>query len=324
MKTMKKITVLGMALFLIMGLCGCKKAMMQIDDNGVVTEIEVSVPETVEEILADAEIVLKDGDEISPSLETEISDAEKIVISRKHTVSLTIDGGTKEVTMAGGTIRDLLKKEGITLGEKQHVNYDLDEYLKEGMEVKIVNQFSVEVQCDGKTQNLDTEAATVGDVLTELEITLGEDDRVAPALTESVTDGMQITVKRITFETLTETETIEYETAYEDDSSMAKGKEEVRTEGENGEKEITYKVTYVDGVEKSREVSGETVTKEPVNKVVKVGTKENSVPVPTPESTPASTERSVVSKKAFYDCDGSGHGYYEITYSDGSVEYEEF
>ena len=70
--------------------------------------------------------------------------------------------------MAGGTIRDLLEQEGVTLGEKQRVNYDLDEYLTEGMEVKIANQFNVEVQCDGQTHNFDTESATVSDVLTEL------------------------------------------------------------------------------------------------------------------------------------------------------------
>lgn len=31
-----------------------------------------------------------------------------------------------------------------------------------------------------------------------------------------------------------------------------------------------------------------------------------------------------VSRQAYDDCDGSGHGYYEITYSDGSVRYEEY
>ena len=34
--------------------------------------------------------------------------------------------------------------------------------------------------------------------------------------------------------------------------------------------------------------------------------------------------KTVVSKTPVYNCDGSGHGYYEITYSDGSTEYEEF
>ena len=31
-----------------------------------------------------------------------------------------------------------------------------------------------------------------------------------------------------------------------------------------------------------------------------------------------------VSRQPYDDCDGSGHGYYEITYSDGSVSYEEY
>ena len=44
------------------------------------------------------------------------------------------------------------------------------------------------------------------------------------------------------------------------------------------------------------------------------------------QTTAAATKaaKSVVSKTPFYDCDGSGHGYYEIVYSDGSKGYEEF
>ncbi len=316
MKTMKRMMILGTAVFLLLGLCACGKATVQVNDGGMITEIETSVPRTVEKILEDAEIVLNDGDEVSPTLDTKISEAQEIVISRKNTVNLTVGGETKEVVMVGGKVSDLLKQEGITLGEKQHVNYDLDEYLKDGMDVKISYSFSIEVQCDGETNACETEAETVGDVLAELKITLGEDDRVTPAATEKVTEGMKIVVNRVTFDTVAETEEIAYETSYENDSSMAKGQEQVSTKGENGEKEVTYQVTYVDGVEESREATGETVTKEPVNEVVKVGTKE--------ESSSGGSGRTVVSKKQFDDCDGSGHGYYEITYSDGSVEYEEY
>lgn len=316
MKMIKRMAVLGIAVFLMLGLCACGKATVQINDGGMVTELEVSTPSTVEKILEEAEIAWKDGDEVSPALDTKITEAGEIVISRKNTVKLTADGETREVVMVGGTISDLLKQEGITLGEKQHVNYELDEYLKDGMEVKISYSYSIEVACDGETYARETEAETVGDVLAELNITLGEEDRITPAVTEAVTEGMKIVVNRVTFDTVVETEAIEYETVYEDDSSMFKGQEEVSRNGENGEKQVTYQVTYVDGEEESRETAEETVTKEPVNKVVRVGTQE--------ESSPSSSERSVVSKKAFYDCNGSGHGYYEITYSDGSVEYEEF
>lgn len=316
MKIIKKILTSGLAVFFLMGLCACGKVTVQINDGGVVTELEVSSSKTVEQALEEGEIALNEGDEVSPASDTKVSEAQEIVISRKNTVSLSMDGKTREVEMVGGTVGDLLEQEKITLGEKQHVNYALDEYLTDGMEIKVSYSFSIEVQCDGKTYGQDMEAETVGDVLKELNITPGKDDRVTPAVTEAVTEGMKIVVNRVTFDTVVETEETEYETVYEDDSSMAKGQEEVSVKGENGEKEVTYKVTYVDGVEESREVVSETVTKEPINKVVKVGTKESS--------SSGGSGREIVSKKAFYDCDGSGHGYYEITYSDGSVEYEEF
>ncbi len=316
MKIIKKILTSGLVVFFLMGLCACGKVTVQINDGGVVTELEVSSSKTVEQALEEGEIALNEGDEVSPASDTKVSEAQEIVISRKNTVSLSMDGKTREVEMVGGTVGDLLEQEKITLGEKQHVNYALDEYLTDGMEIKVSYSFSIEVQCDGKTYSQDMEAETVGDVLKELNITPGKDDRVTPAVTEAVTEGMKIVVNRVTFDTVVETEETEYETVYEDDSSMAKGQEEVSVKGENGEKEVTYKVTYVDGVEESREVVSETVTKEPINKVVKVGTKESS--------SSGGSGREIVSKKAFYDCDGSGHGYYEITYSDGSVEYEEF
>ena len=330
MKMMRKVMVLCAAVLLLLGLSACEKVTVQINDGGVITELETTLPKTVEKILDEAEIVLNEGDEVSPSLDTKISEAQEIVVSRKITVTLTVGEETKEVVMVGGKVSDLLEQEGITLAENQHTNYELDEYLTDGMEVKVFNLLHVEIQCDGETAAKEVEAATVGDALTECGITLGEDDRVTPDVTEAVTEGMQIVVNRVTFDTVVETETVAYETTYENDSSLAKGKEQTSRSGENGEKEITYKVTYVDGAEESKEVVDEKVTKEPVNAIVKVGTKATSSSSGSGSSSgssgssSSSSGKTVVSKKAYYDCDGSGHGYYEITYSDGSVAYEDF
>lgn len=38
----------------------------------------------------------------------------------------------------------------------------------------------------------------------------------------------------------------------------------------------------------------------------------------------ADSERTVVSREKIPDCDNPEHGYYEITYSDGSVETEDY
>ena len=152
MKKIKKMAMLGVAMLFLLGLCACGKATVKINDGGTVTELETSVPNTVEKILGEAEIALEEGDEVTPSLDTEISEEQEIVILRKHTVKLTADGETREVVMAGGTVGDLLKQEGITLGEKQHINHGLEENLADGMELKISYTYSITVQCDGETK----------------------------------------------------------------------------------------------------------------------------------------------------------------------------
>lgn len=70
-----------------------------------------------------------------------------------------------------------------------------------------------------------------------------------------------------------ETEEIPYESIREEDPSLPKGEEVVGQVGVVGEKVVTYQVTYVNGEEVSREVKSEEITIEPVNEIIKVGTK---------------------------------------------------
>lgn len=67
-----------------------------------------------------------------------------------------------------------------------------------------------------------------------------------------------------------------YETINKEDNTMYIGKTKVETEGENGIQRITAKVQYVNGAEQPAYIINSTVIKEPVNKVVLVGTKSNN------------------------------------------------
>lgn len=83
-----------------------------------------------------------------------------------------------------------------------------------------------------------------------------------------------------TYET-TETEKVEFDTVQKIDDSMLKGQFEVTTEGQNGEKEITYENQVINGQLVSTEESTEKVIKKPVHRVVSMGegTVTNSVTV---------------------------------------------
>lgn len=73
--------------------------------------------------------------------------------------------------------------------------------------------------------------------------------------------------------TETKKEPITFQTTNENDSTLASGQTKVKQEGKDGQKEITFKVTYIDGTETAREKVLEKVVSDPVNKIILVGTK---------------------------------------------------
>lgn len=90
-----------------------------------------------------------------------------------------------------------------------------------------------------------------------------------------------VVVKR----TETVTEPVAFRTRRVQDPALDKGDEVVRTEGVEGVRTISYKVTYVDGKQTAKEKVSSKLTRQPVDKVVAVGTKE---PEPEPEPEPES------------------------------------
>lgn len=77
---------------------------------------------------------------------------------------------------------------------------------------------------------------------------------------------------------------IPYKTTNQDTSKLDKGTTQVSQAGVDGEKIITYKVTYTDGVETSRTAIKEDISINPVNKIVLVGTYVYIAPAPIPQA----------------------------------------
>ena len=71
---------------------------------------------------------------------------------------------------------------------------------------------------------------------------------------------------------ITKKEKISFKTKTILNSSLAKGKEKVSKEGRNGEKILTYRVTYKDGKEISRKLVSSKTTLSPQDRIVLVGT----------------------------------------------------
>lgn len=230
--------------------------------------------DTVEQVLRENSIVLKDADEITPARETVVEGDTQVEIRRACQVVVLADGKQTTVTQTGGTVEDALKEAGVTVGEEDSLNYDKDEPLFDKMHIRVTRVMKVRITAGGETREVETSAQTVEDVLKKFQVELDEDDRVEPEAKTKVAEGMEITVRRVEVKEEVKTEEVPFETQYQDTDSLYEGETQVKTQGVAGEKEVTYQVTFVDGEEESREAASEKVTKEPVAEVVLRGTAE--------------------------------------------------
>lgn len=306
-------TFLVLCLFQTWIISGCKNEdiHVSISDCQTETQLMAEAGQTVEQLLAEAEIVVENRDVVEPSLDTVIADDHtEISILRYTETSVTTDDKTITVELLGGKVEDALKEAGVELIKNDYVNHDLDAFLTDGMAISVVHRLEVSLTVDGKTEKYLTQMHTVEEFLKEQEVAVGELDRVKPKPSGDLSDGTKVVVQRVEIKEVTEVEPVAFETEVTYSNSMLTGTSKIITSGVDGEKKVTYAVTYVDGKEESREIIKEELLKEAVNQVVVQGSKPKG--------------KTVVSKQRVDDCDGSGHGYYIITYSDGTVEYQDY
>lgn len=103
--------------------------------------------------------------------------------------------------------------------------------------------------------------------------------------------------KPTTYEEVEKSTAIPFERTAVDDPNIDVGQAPITTVGADGTKVTTYRITYVDGVEISREIVGEVVSVAPVNEVTSTGTRQPAPPpAPVPLVQPAG------------DCDGNYTG----------------
>ena len=145
--------------------------------------------------------------------------------------------------------------------------------------------------------------ADVKDALVEAGYIPGEYDQIS-ANGETVASSDTIELVSVSHTDETETEVIPKGVEYVDDATLIKGQEKVVDEGQDGVKTITYKVTYQDGQEATREVIDEQVTTEMRNKVIAKGTME---PTPAPKNT--TVKDTFATKSTVSDDGGTVNGY---------------
>lgn len=138
----------------------------------------------------------------------------------------------------------------------------------------------------GKEMEISTLKSNVKDVLTEQNIKYDNNDIISLPLNQNISDGDKIEIIDVTEKTIKEDKKVPFEIKVVEDNNLPKGETKVEVEGQQGSNELLYKVTYHNGEEVEKKFIEEVVVTEPIDKVIKKGTKvEVKVDLSTDENT---------------------------------------
>lgn len=167
---------------------------------------------------------------------------------------------------------DIFYIEGVYLASSVKTSEKIEETLLCGHEVTTVYKIS-----DGDN---------VGSLAEKLGLSAEDFNRLNPEISdETLSQGGEINVKilepylsAVVFKTEVLTEEIPYETIKTEDDTLSENSAPVvKVKGEKGSKTLTYDIATRNGVELSRTLVSETVTSEPKNEEITIGTKKEEV-----------------------------------------------
>lgn len=172
------------------------------------------------------------------------------VNTKLNDVKIVLQNGYEMTALTSKTkVSEILEENNIILNENQKTIPDFDSEIVAGQSIKIIDKSYQEVQ-----------------------IAKISEEGVQTSLDQLLENYAPITEKIIV-----EQVTIPYETVTKNATENTEGvTNKVLQEGEDGLKEVTYKVKYQKEVEIEKTLLSETIVKQPVNKIVQVQKTETS------------------------------------------------
>lgn len=194
-----------------------------------------------------------------------------VMATQVNTVTITLASGYELTVLTNKTnVSEILAENNIVLDENERVTPDLDEQITTDKSIVIRDKSIQEIQVAKISESgIDT---TLEEIL----------DSYSPIIEKIVTQE-----EEIPFETITK----------DVSNSGENTKNKVIRQGENGVKQVTYKIKYKNDQEIERTVLSEVVIKEPVDKIVQV---QNNVTTRSSTTSRTSTAGTTIFKVTAY------------------------
>lgn len=228
---------------------------------------------TAEELLKDLNVRVGKYDYLSVSLNQKLKNDLTIHWVPAKKVIIEIDGvkETKWTTMK--TVGEFVQSEGIVLKPEDTVTPESTKKIKSNMLVSIGIAFPVTINDGGTEKKVLSTKKTVGEILEQNGIVVGDPDRVTPAKSEVINSETVINVVRVTKESVFEEQAVSFKTVKQNDATLYAGTKKVKTKGEKGTIQKTFEITKENGAVVSKVELASVVVKEPIDQIELIGTK---------------------------------------------------
>ena len=186
-------------------------------------------------------------------------------------VFIVDNGREMTVDISAKTVGEVLQKKNIFLGENDFVNPDISSELERGMTITISRTKKLIIQDGEREVEVITLAPTVGTLIEEQGINLGENDVLDKPLNQVLNNGERISIARNTETFETVHVAIPAGTVTRASFNIPNGETRLAREGIDGLREDTYKVVHINGVPADRVLVSQETIQKPVSAIVEQG-----------------------------------------------------
>lgn len=231
--------------------------------------------------LRKAGITLGPHDTVAPDTSAPVHDGSQVIVRHGRLLNLVVDGQPRQVWVTALSVSDALDQLGLTdRGAWMSASRSLP-IPRRGLSLQVRLPQHVSVLVDGTRQTRRTTAPTVGALLHDLHVRLRTLDHVSVPLSRYPTDGLVITIDRISQRVVTRSVAIGFHTRYVHTSSLYVGQSKITHYGSPGVRLETFRLTWKNKKLVHQRLVRSRVRSHPSAQVVAIGTK------PKPQYTPA-------------------------------------
>lgn len=238
----------------------------------------VTTASTVKDALERAKVSVGQHDAVEPRLESKlVAQNYNINVYRARPV-VVVDGEQRVNVMSPHkSARQVVESANMSLYPEDGVAIERVDGIESAaiaaQKIVIDRAKPINLVLFGVKTEIRTQAETVGELLNDKGVVLGEQDGMSMPASAPIITGMTLEIWRDGTQTITEEQEVKFSVRQIQDRDREIGFREVKTAGVNGRKIVTYEIEMKNGKEVSRKEVQSVVTSQPTEQIEVVGAK---------------------------------------------------